>query len=388
MVQTIPIRVKEVREPRSVQELQDLVRAACADRRTLVPTGQGTKLHWGNAVPEFDLLVKMTAFDAVVEYHPADLTVTVQAGARFSEVQELLKENGQWIPADPPYSHQATVGGVVACNSDGPLRFGYGPVRDSVIGMRLVHGDGTVSKAGGKVVKNVAGYDLCKLYAGSFGTLGILTEISFKLRPLPEATETVLATFGSFPEVYEAVSRILRSPLLPVALVHLSPEAALSRGLQQAHTLLVRLAETAEGVAWQREALRAWLPGFDLAPGDDLWERCMERDERFPVTLRASVPVKELAALYAELEQIAESEIVSHPGTGRIYAHAPALPEVRELRGAAQRMGGSLMVERAPEGWKRNVDVWGFSNAAELELMRTLKARLDPHHILNPGRLF
>src|ERR687883_1494657 len=149
-----------------------------------------------------DQIIETTGLNRVVEYEPADLTVTVEAGMRFAELQQRLAEEGQFLALDPPAAEGATIGGVIATNASGPLRFAYGTARDLVIGTRVANPDGTLTRAGGRVVKNVAGYDLTKLYIGSLGTLGVIVELSFKLAPIPPVLSTVVGSFGGLEQVH------------------------------------------------------------------------------------------------------------------------------------------------------------------------------------------
>ena len=181
--------------PRSTHEIQEVLGYAADRELSVITAGGGTKLGIGNPPEGVDLILSTSRLDQVLEYEPADLTVTVEAGIRLAALQAKLAEHGQYFPLDPPYADRCTIGGITATNASGPSRLRFGSARDLVLGMRVVQSSGTVVKSGGKVVKNVAGYDLNKLYLGSFGTLGILTEISLKLQPLPEIERTVLLTF-------------------------------------------------------------------------------------------------------------------------------------------------------------------------------------------------
>src|SRR5262249_19957438 len=193
---------------------------------SVIPRGGGTRMTLGFPPRAADLVVQTEKLHEVVEYEPADLTVTVQAGMRLSELQERLRAEGQMLALDPAAADRATIGGLIAANASGPLRFMYGTARDLVIGTRVVNADGIVSKAGGRVVKNVAGYDLNKLYVGSLGTVGVIAELSFKLHPLPQAQGALLATFSSADDAASAVSALVRSPLGLAAIELLDAGAA------------------------------------------------------------------------------------------------------------------------------------------------------------------
>src|SRR5919201_4924094 len=199
--------------PSSAAELAEALHAADSAGQAVIPYGGGTQLDLGMPPTRADLLLETGQLHRVVEYEPADLTVTVEAGMRFGELQRLLGDNGQFLALDPPADAEASIGGLIATNASGPLRFSYGTARDLVIGTRVANPDGTLTHAGGRVVKNVAGDHLNKLYIGSLGTLGIIVELSFKLAPVPPVMSTALGSFGSLDDVRAVVSAVVHSPL-------------------------------------------------------------------------------------------------------------------------------------------------------------------------------
>src|SRR5688500_7991157 len=213
-------------EPTSADELAAVVRLANEQKAGVLPRGGGTRMHLGYPPRSADLLLSTRGLNRIVEYEPADLTVTVEAGIGLAELQSRLGQHGQLLALDPPSAANATIGGIVASNASGPLRLRYGSARDLVIGTRVANADGTLTKAGGRVVKNVAGYDLNKLYTGSLGTVGVIVELSFKLHPLPQQEATVVAIFPN-PELEAEVSAtVLRSPLGPTAIEIVNGRAA------------------------------------------------------------------------------------------------------------------------------------------------------------------
>ena len=205
--------------PASTHEIQEVLDYASDNGLSVIPAGSGTKLGIGNPPEGVDLVLSTSRLDQVLEYEPADLTVTVEAGIQLAVLQAKLAEHGQYLPLDPPYADRCTIGGITATNASGPSRLQYGAARDRVLGMRVVQSSGTVVKSGGKVVKNVAGYDLNKLYLGSYGTLGVITEVSLKLQPLPEIERTILVTFADIEEAVNVGSEISGSQLLPTFLI-------------------------------------------------------------------------------------------------------------------------------------------------------------------------
>jgi FAD/FMN-containing dehydrogenase len=237
--------------PNSTEEVSAILREATAKHWTVAVAGSATS---SAHKPNTDLILNTNRLDKIIEHEPADLIAIAQAGVKLTTFNEKLAENGQWLPLDPPNDGRATLGGVVATGLGGPQQFGYGRPRGSVIGMTVVLADGSVIKAGGRVVKNVAGYDLCKLFTGSYGTLGIITELIFKLRPRPAREATVVA-IGTTNELLAAGRAILDARLFPVALELLSAACATGIGIASdgAQVLLVRFAGNDKSVAYQLE---------------------------------------------------------------------------------------------------------------------------------------
>jgi glycolate oxidase FAD binding subunit len=203
--------------PATVDEVSAAVRAASAAGGAVIPWGGGTRMSLGFPPRSADLVLQTFRLSEIVEYEPADLTVTVQAGMPLADLQARLGAEGQMLALDPAAADRATIGGLIAANASGPLRLLYGTARDVVIGTRVVNADGIISKAGGRVVKNVAGYDLNKLYVGSLGTVGVIVELSFKLHPLPANEGMLLAAFSSAAEAAAPIAALMRSPLGPAA---------------------------------------------------------------------------------------------------------------------------------------------------------------------------
>lgn len=237
--------------PASSEEVSEIMRLASSEGWTVLPAGDGTWLD--TLYPSgANVIVRTTRMNRVIAHEPADLVAVTEAGVRLTDFNQTLGENGQWLPLDPPGGARATIGGVVATGLSGAQQIGYGRPRGVVIGMKVVLSDGSTIKAGGKVVKNVAGYDLCKLFTGSYGTLAVITELNFKLRPLPESEATVVAT-GDSANLISAGQTILQSRLFPVALELVSSPTAVTLDIQSdgSSVLLVRFAGTKKGVEYQ-----------------------------------------------------------------------------------------------------------------------------------------
>jgi len=237
--------------PGSAEEISETLKLASSERWTVTPAGG---MRW--IKPAANLIVSTLRLNQIIEHEPADLIAVAQAGVTLTDFNAKLAENGQWLPLDPPDDGRATLGGVVATGIGGPQQFGYGRPRGSVIGMKVVLADGNQIKAGGRVVKNVAGYDLCKLFTGSYGSLGIITELNFKLRPRPAREATVIATGTA-----DNLRAVLAARLFPVAAEIVSGR------------LLVRFAGNEKGVAFQIEEARKLLKDAEVVMDDaDLWK--------------------------------------------------------------------------------------------------------------------
>jgi glycolate oxidase FAD binding subunit len=403
-------------EPASIDELAAVVGLADRSGASILPRGGGSRMGLGGPPRSADLLLSSRRLNRVIEYEPADLTITVEAGIACAELQSCLAGEGQFLALDPPSAGQASIGGVVASNASGPLRLRYGTARDLVIGTRVVNADGVLSKAGGRVVKNVAGYDLNKLYTGSLGTLGMIVELSFKLQPIPPVEGTVLATFGALELARSAVQRVLRSPLGPLAIEALDSRTAatfLPTGIEptSAYTIGFLVGGFEATVARASSEIGAVCreAGGTIITLDDesirgFWSACRElpdaRDPSRPLLKVAVPPARSLEALTLLQGRLAErgftALLLAHAGSGIVYAGVNSeewseqalrrlAESVAEVRRSVSEWGGSLVVECCPTALKLLIDVWGEIGPS-LRLMKVLKQQLDPRSTINPGR--
>ena len=353
-----------------ITELADAMRAAEADGARVSIRGGGSKQGWGAAGSETTITIDTTGVDRIVEHATGDLVLTVEAGARLADVQRELATQGQRIALDPP-EPGATVGGVVATAASGPMRLRYGPPRDQLIGITVVLADGTVAKSGGKVVKNVAGYDLGKLFTGSFGTLGVIASVTLKLQPVPQAQRVVSVATDEPGSVWTAV---VRSTAVPTAVewdgesVHVLLEGADAAVESIASSLADALATTT--------VVDTLPPGFGARP----WRA---GETAIKVTHRLSALDATVSAVRRELPG---ARLSAHVGSGVVWAGwrapdpAAAASAVAALRSAC----GSVVVVDAPLEVKHAVDVWG--PVAATDLMHRVKDQFDPDHRINPGR--
>jgi len=382
--------------PGSVAEVSAVMKLASSEGWTVMPAGGMTWLNGGVSTTP-NLLVSTARLNKIVEHEPADLVAVTQAGVRLEEFNEALSQNGQWLPLDPPDNGSATIGGVVATGLGGAQQFGYGRPRGSVIGMQVVLADGSVIKVGGRVVKNVAGYDLCKLFTGSYGSLGVITEVNFKLRPRPQREGTIVA-MGKRRALVSAADSVLAAKLFPVGLALVSSSLADVVGLtgnSGEDVLLLRFAGNEPAVDFQTHAAFAEvgkLLGFSslqtLRSDTAIWQRLNLAPLREQTRLgwRASVLPSEIDRFMGEVTNVYQESLSSSLwhldagcGTLRMMDDRERdVSFVAELRAAAQSVGGSFFIEH----WQGQP---GFSavNLGKLtELSARIKQQLDPLGIL------
>ena len=379
-----------VASPASTAETSALMTAAATHGLTVVARGASTKLGWGAPPERVDLVIDTTSMDGVVEHAAGDHIVVVGAGRKLEHLQADLAKADQRLGIDPARS--GTIGGAVATATTGPTRLFHGAVRDLVIGMRFVRADGVVAHAGGKVVKNVAGYDLGKLLTGSFGTLGVITEVAFRLHPVPAAQRWVTCPMGEPSGIHPAVSALVHSQLVASAV-------ELDRTADGA-TLAVLFEGIPPGVE-QRVADAKTLLGAeatDSGESPDWWGR---EPEAGGVLLKVTHEIARLQQLLEALDAATDAAglpttMRGSPAVGtalvgvgaRGGSTAPAAEAVRDLverlRGSAGTFGGSVVVLEAPADTREALDVWGPVGA--LDLMRSVKEQFDPERRLAPGR--
>lgn len=377
--------------PGSTAEASALMRAATAHGLTMVARGSGTKLGWGAAPERVDLVIDTMRMDETVEHAAGDLIVVVGAGRRLADLQAELGQAGQRVGVDPARS--GTVGGTVATASTGPTRLFHGAVRDLVIGTRFVRPDGVVAHAGGKVVKNVAGYDLGKVLTGSFGTLALITEVAFRLHPLPEAQHWVTCPVDGPSGIQRSLLALVHCQLVPAAV-----ELDRSRDGASLSVLLEGIAAGIEHRAAEAKALLG--PGASESEDPPEWWGS-EPASSAGVLLKVTHEIARTAQLLDALDAAGEAACLAttlrgSPVVGTALVGLGAAPDgsrptagavaelVNRLRDRAATFGGSVVVLEAPAGIREHLDVWGPVSA--LELMRAVKQRFDPERRLAPGR--
>jgi len=374
--------------PANEEEVCALLKHAQGCRLACVVWGGGTQIYAGDLPEQYDWALLTNRMNRIIDYHPTDLIVTVQAGVTLQSLQEVLHEHGQYIPWNPPLPERSTLGGIVASGRSGSWRWAHGTPRDRLLAMRAVRADGTAFKSGAKVVKSVAGYDLHRLFCGSWGTLGAITEVTLKVAPLPEARAVCFWQVDSYGQVEQALTEILTSPMQPESLDLLNTSAASTFDLLGKLTLIIGISGIQETVDWQLRYLREQGVEYDLLSAEQIKHLC-----DLPVLAsgaalaRLSVRSGDLHEWMNHLERKTKCFLYAHAGSGVFYAWTQAPEHVNDFIEAVQTCGARYLFLQIPTEKKTDVRVWGPAPEAEF-LMKHLKNAFDPHHILAPGRFF
>lgn len=387
--------------PHTEAEIAEVIACAHHNKWRVLPKGSGSKLSWGGLVENVQMVLSTQRLNQLIQHAVGDLTVTVEAGTKLADLQETLATAGQFLALDPVAPESATMGGIVATASAGSLRQRYGGVRDQLLGITFVRADGQIAKAGGRVVKNVAGYDLMKLFTGSYGTLGIITSVTFRVYPLPEASETVVLT-GKPDAIALALTKVRSSALTPTANDLLSTQMVERLGIGQGLGLITRFQSLTESVKKQSAGLlevgrQLGLEGAIYSAGDeaDLWQKLQKQmrasTTESVITCKIGVLPSVAVAILTQLDSVAPHQTISliHAGSGlgllQLETRAVTPKIVLEMRSLCQTQGGFLTILEAPVTLKQQLDVWGYSSNA-LNLMRRIKQQFDPENILSPHR--
>ena len=415
-------------QPADRESIARLMQWAAARQVAVLPRGGGVMSDLGNRPTRFEVALDLSRYNRVLDYQPADLTVTVEPGVTLQTLSRELARGGKFVPLEAPLSHRATIGGILAANASGPLRHAYGLARDWLIGISVVGADGVETKAGGKVVKNVTGYDLNKLYTGSLGTLGVIVEASFKLAPLMDEWAALVAPFPSMDAAIAAGRSLISQVYAPQGLQVVNRPAArrlnLAADSAAGAYVLAFFAGRPRAVGRRREesARRLGQSGataiesLDAAAGQALLRQVTDlgwSDDTIPALgMRVNLPPTAVGQLVAAItgESGADLGLVADVGFG--VAHllrwpetfdqtttagngepagdaviAGRLSEIERVQSVARSLGGTVVVEHCAPAVKARIDVWGgAATEAELEIMRRIKQNFDPLGLLNPGR--
>jgi len=429
--------------PATVEDVSEVVRLAGKEKLAVVPWGFGTKMAKGNPPTRLDMVVCTERLNRVVDMDTANLTVTVQAGVPFREVQAALRgeenrcylpledpvtvsqqeicsdrENmGCFIPLLPPFSHSASLGGIIAANSSGPTRLLYGLPRDMVLGVRFVAPNGEIIGMGGKTVKNVSGYDVSKLMIGSQGTLGVLCEMTLRLLPLPEKVKTGLFLFKGLREASNFVNRIFESPLLPAAVELMNHKAfpLLPAGGMDKSGFGVAVAMEGVEEAVDRMASEVKAMGSEFGASKHAEFRAEDHRgfwdaysnlpavlcDRNPdlLSVRLNYPISRYAEVFDYAQSLAsgnalDAVLLCHAGSGASFVHImvsqsnateSVISFLEKLRERCESLGGHMILDRATPFWKKQWPAWGKARGG-FAVMKRIKEQMDPLGLFSPGR--
>ena len=388
--------------PASGEELADVLRDAAERKQIIELGGHFTKRDMGGKIAPPDVVPSTRELKRVLAYEPNDLTISVEAGLPYSELRSTLNSHGQFLPLDPPFDGNATIGGVVAANNSGPRRRRYGTARDMVIGMTFATLAGKLVRSGGMVVKNVTGLDMAKLMVGSFGTLAAIVSVNFRVFPRPAEERTFLATSESLAPLLSLRTSILSSKLQPVAIDLLDPCAATLAAQTDTHYCLSLEAGGSEALVDRHE--REWAAlaqengatdfrTLDRSEAASFWSKVRE----FPALATAGSPTasllrissepKNLGGMLSTVGSTGTSAVLARAAAAVAYAACPDLDSARRCLRACLSQGFSAIVESCPPDQKEALELWPHPGS-QLAVMQRIKDQFDPHRLLNPGRLF
>ncbi|MEH6942247.1 FAD-binding oxidoreductase [Bacillus sp. JJ722] len=398
--------------PQTEDEISNVLKYANDHGKKIVVASGETKRGYGGHIQYSDILLSLSKYKGVIEHTVGDMTITVKAGTPFQELQSYLATHNQMIALDARWMENATIGGIIAANDSGPKRLGYGSARDSVIGMRLVYPDGKIIRSGGKVVKNVAGYDMNKLFIGSMGTLAILSEITLKLRPIAKKENVILLTFedSEFEEIRYFATSLLDSKLEPISLELLNRSISDRLTQQKKHTLAISFEDVASSVDYQVESIQKMKPkhcGMAILQDNEatsFWQGLSRsgpngilKENQNDTFAALKIGVKNLDVLLAmkkieALHEIQQISLEAHGGLGHgicsVYLKG-SVEEVEEailqLRAFIVELGGYVVATHLPFTLRQRIDVYG-DKPAHFFLFEGIKAKVDPNNVLNYKR--
>ncbi|MGK7940765.1 MAG: FAD-binding oxidoreductase, partial [Crocosphaera sp.] len=365
--------------PPDVISLSNIVKIASENKWSMVPCGNGSKLSWGGLVSDANLIISTQKLNQVIDHAVSDLTITVEAGIKLRDLQAILQPHHQFLPIDPAYPDHATIGGILATADTGSWRQRYGGIRDLVLGLSFVRWDGEIAKAGGKVVKNVAGYDLMKLFTGSYGTLGIISTVTFRLYPIPEASGTLMMS-GEADKISKMAQTLLQSGLQPTAAEILSPSVVKRLELGEGMGLMVRFQSISESIKEQSQQVQAIAEKLNLKTSffqdeieKNLWKQLQEliRVSNTNSTLTGKIGVIPNQGIdwLMKLNDLAPEKgwamINLSSGIGQFKLELkPSLGILKQLRSLSQTHQGFFTVLEANKAIKKQFEPWGYSGNA------------------------
>lgn len=388
--------------PHHSDSLSHVMTYAHQEGLSVLPCGNGSKLSWGNLVNSPQWVISTQRLNRIIEHSVGDLTLTVEAGAKLVDIQAILEQYNQFLPLNPTYSQEATIGGIVATADAGSWRQRYGGVRDLILGISFVRFDGKVAKAGGKVVKNVAGYDLMKLFTGSYGTLGIISQVTFRLYPLPEASATI-AIIGETEAIAAFTQSLRQSGLTPVAaeMITASVSERLSIGkgmgvLLQFKSIKASVDEQISQVKVLTQNLSLSIHCYQQEEEKTLWEQfsktIMGETNLDKILCKIGIIPSEAVTLWQQWEKLTENQgmgsINLGSGIGKLRLETEEgekTQAMREMRSHCQTHRGFLTILEGSFSLKQALEPWGYEENV-LEIMQKIKQNFDPQLRLSPGR--
>jgi glycolate oxidase FAD binding subunit len=414
---------KSVVTPATIDEVSKVVAYASQEHFAIVPRGNGSKMKMGGIPKKVDIVLSTRRLNRITDRDCENLTLSAESGLTLGEVQQGLAKvgKGYFLPLDPPFTDQATLGGIVATNSSGPKRLLYGSARDMMIGAKAVFPNGDIVVSGGKTVKNVSGYDMCKLLIGSYGTLGILCEMTFKLLPLPEKEATLGLSFAALEDADDFVRELRGGQLIPSSIEILNGlavqkmKSSISMPPNGNYLVAVGLEGVAESIDRQVSEMSEMgkkhgtleAVTLDAEKHQTFWVALRDFSSRLTdedsnvISMKSNFLISKCGDILGSYEKIARGlgihcAFISHAGNGILYSHVLPGKSIRskvdsfvelieKLTAEAAKNGGGLVVESSPPSIKKKVDVWGQSRSDYL-VVRRLKEQIDPAGILNIGR--
>ena len=376
--------------PQTQEQLAKVIAEADRHNWRVLICGSGSKLSWGGLIEGAELVVSTECINKLIDHAIGDLTVTVEAGMKFCELQAILATANQFLALDPTLPGTATIGGIVATANTGSFRQRYGSVRDQLLGISFVRADGEIVKAGGRVVKNVAGYDLMKLFTGSYGSLGIITRVTFRVYPIQQASTTVVLV-GSANAIFQAATTLRGSALTPTQADLLADQVVSDLDLGNGLSLIVRFQSIPESVQEQSNrvleiATKLGLLGVKFSDSEEtsLWKRLQEQ---IYFTSKYSPIICKIGVLPTAAMEILNSvdRGLIHNSSGLGIVQLEDEGEILKMRNLCQSYSGFLSILQAPASLKNKIDIWGYTGNS-IEIIKGIKKQFDRKNILNPGR--
>jgi len=378
--------------PQTQEELAQVVAYTHQQQLGVLPCGSWSKIDWGGLIKNVHFAISTEGMNQLIEHAVGDLTITVEAGMKFSQMQGILAQNNQVVGFDPTYPELATIGGIIATGDTNFLRQRYRSIRDLILGISIVRYDGKIAKAGGRVVKNVAGYDLMKLFTSSYGTLGIISQITLRVYPQAEFSGTVILT-GEPEAIAQANQTLLSSALTPVSVDLISTNLSTILGFGDHLGLIVRFQSIPESVQQQSQRLMEVGETLGLkaiyfdSDEANLWQQLKQQiwQSESNASILCKIGITPTSAVKTLMQCQTLGVIHAGVGLGVLRFESVSPETLLNLRNWCQSQGGFLSILKAPVELKQQLEVWGYSGNA-LNLMRQIKHQFDPQNQLSPNR--